>query len=84
MNIYSQAQDVGFRVRRLDRGYAMNKSNVRQFYAASCIRTSENSSSTQFVNKGKKKGRGPEGRRPAKADKASGHTSEEPPVALAL
>jgi hypothetical protein len=36
-----------FRVRALDRGYAVNMRIATQFYAASCIRTSENSSTDE-------------------------------------
>ena len=53
VNNYPAPLDVGFRVRGLDRGEGVNIPRAWKFYSASCICTSENSSSTHFVNKGK-------------------------------
>jgi hypothetical protein len=55
VNNYGGAQDVVFRYTCPGGETGLLRLGARAFYAESCIRTSENSSSTQFVNKGKKK-----------------------------
>ena len=59
LHTYPSPQHVGLRVGELDRGKEVNCHQLVTLYAAFCIWTSENSSSTHFVNKGsKRKSRG--------------------------